>query len=277
MHHDHCDGYSLRTRLRCTYGNANKHARGAKYIDELERKVDELEDRLRGVSTGSTSLSSPTTARSQGSSSALTADESFPSGTRCTSMTSLLSNTSLRRNLDTVTSRESDEEYGSDDAVHTICAPQHEQPFSADTEVAFRGHSSGIEIIRSLRGHCDRLMGVSIDPNQSAAKLANALDRAFPSQFANLNTMTPVFLPPTDKLMRWTSIAFAEAFSLWPCIDRQTFEFDVRRLLDQQSYLTRADQDSLSLIYAVLALGQRFDPVIIETEPEIFELGIIRG
>lgn len=267
----------IQFRLRCTYGNANKQARGAKYIDELERKVDELEERLRGNSTGSASISSPTTARSETSFSAFNTNEPSSSGRTRTSTTSLPSKSSRRHSLDILTSQESDEEHISDDAVDTISAPLSAQPVQPDTEVAFRGHSSGIEVVRSLRSHCDRLMGFSIDPDQSAAKLASALDRAFPSQFANLNTMAEVFLPPTDKLMRWTGIAFAESFSLWPFIDRQTFEFDVHRLLKQKGYLTPADQDSLSLIYAVLALGQRSDQEIIDTEPEIFEIGTIRG
>ena len=142
----------------------------------------------------------------------------------------------------------------------------------------YRGKSTGIEILRHLIYFGESFLHFAIEPGGSAAKLASALDHSFSLHYLFLDSMTNVFLPSFTKLKRWTNIAFAEAFTLWPFIDREGFHANVMRLFEQPNFgRDEIDRDNLGLIYAVLALGQRYDPEPVEMSDDPSELGQFGG
>lgn len=171
------------------------------------------------------------------------------------------------------------EYHANDDVVETIdCPRETEVPEDNISVTLYRGNSTGIEIVRNLRRLCDSYVGFAINPEPSATKLAKALDRSFPLHYLSLDAMANVSLPSASQVRRWVDIAFTEAFSLWPFIDRQLFDFNMKRLFEQQNFgRARSDRDNLALAFAVLALGQRYDPDLIEIGGDCFETGNVRG
>ena len=165
------------------------------------------------------------------------------------------------------------------DVVETIdYAREDEASNDDDAESVYRGDSTGIEIVHNLRRLCDSFVGFTVDPDNSATKMANALDRPFPVHFLSLDSMANVSLPSEAQVHRWIDIAFTEAFTLWPFIDRQLFNFHVQRLLEQKNFgREKFDSDNLGLIYAVIALGQRNDPDLVDVGGDCFESAEVRG
>jgi hypothetical protein len=125
----------------------------------------------------------------------------------------------------------------------------------------FRGTSTGIEILCSLRRFCNTFAGFSNDSDQSGTDIGDALDTSLPETSHLAGPWHNMHYLSHAQVYRWVTIAFAEAFMLWPFIDRQTFDGRVSRLFEQGiSGPDRLGDDELSLIHAVIGLGQRHDP-----------------
>lgn len=138
---------------------------------------------------------------------------------------------------------------------------EHESPGRL---FAYRGRTTGIEVLRGLRQLCDAFVNLSVNPDQKAAEMANALDCAAPSSdLPTISPPSPVFLSEAI-VRRWIDLAFARSFVLWPFLDRESFNAYVNRTL-QAGVLGESsrDDDQLALLHAVLALGQRNDPDLI--------------
>jgi len=70
-----------------------------------------------------------------------------------------------------------------------------------------------------------------------------------------------------SDIRRWINIAFNDMFTLWPFIDRETFETEVRRMFAPgKADRGEVDHDRLGLLHAVIALGQRNDPELLSDE-----------
>lgn len=61
---------------------------------------------------------------------------------------------------------------------------------------------------------------------------------------------------------RWIDLAFAESFVLWPFINRELFNVDVRRILEGgvSGSESPCDNDQVGLLHSVIALRQRNNP-----------------
>ena len=166
-----------------------------------------------------------------------------------------------------------------DDVVETIDYASEAETSNGDDAVSvYRGKSTGIEIVRNLRRLCNSFVGFKVDPDNSAMKMANALDSSFPVHYLSLDSMAYVCFPSEAQVHRWIDIAFTEAFTLWPFIDRQLFNFHVQRLLEQKNFgREKCDGDNLGLIHAVIALGQRYDPDLADVGGDCFESAEVRG
>ena len=166
-----------------------------------------------------------------------------------------------------------------DDVVETIDHAREAETSNGDIAVSvYRGKSTGIEIVRNLRRLCNSFVGFKVDPDNSAMKMANALDSSFPLHLLSLDSMAYMCFPSEAQVHRWIDIAFTEAFTLWPFIDRQLFNLHVQRLLEQKNFgRENCDVDNLGLIHAVIALGQRYDPDLINVGGDCFKSAEVRG
>ena len=161
----------------------------------------------------------------------------------------------------------------SDDVVETIDYSREGQVSGNDSPVSvYRGRHTGVEIVRNLRQFCNSFVGIPIDPMNSATKLADALDLACPLKTLSLNSRPNVYFPSATRVQRWIEIAFDEAFTLWPFIDRRRFDSQVKRLFEGKDLEQEIiEDDHLGLIHAVIALGQRSDPDLVGADDNHFE------
>jgi hypothetical protein len=133
----------------------------------------------------------------------------------------------------------------------------------------YRGRTTGVEIMRSLRDLCDTFVDLPTSPDHPAAKMVEALD--FQAPFENLPMVSAAdsFFALGPMIGRWIDIAFDEAFILFPFIDRKMFKTYVRRLFDgEASDQDGCDNDHIGLLHVIVALGQRHDPNLITLDSE---------
>jgi hypothetical protein len=230
--------------------------------------VEDLEARLRQLSVGSIGQNNPRFQDDESNS-----QESLWDG--LTKVDSALSLTSSKRNsLRTMSTASSGAlpEY----LVDTLyLGPQEKAP--KDISI-YRGRTTGVEIMRSLRDLCDTFLGLPTNPDHPAAKMVEALD--FQAPFDNLPMVSAAdsFFALGPMIGRWIDIAFDEAFILFPFIDRDTFKTYVRRLFDHEtSDQDGCDNDHIGLLHAIIALGQRHDPNLITLGGERSESVETRG
>lgn len=233
--------------LSCSYGHTVKQARGPSYVAHLEKKVEELEGRIRKGSVASDASTDEAKSTSQsprfGSSlrTSPTAMEapSLPAvGPLAPRQIIFPSDYSFR---DPMIS-------SSDSMINTITSEPRGKPF-------------GIDVLRQLWNFCNQISSPPISNRpESSIKLAQALDSPTPVDSLPINPSGPPLLPAKAMVLRWIGIAFAECFTLWPFVDRSQVERTAFRLYNTSTFgHDENDRDDLALLYALVALGQRFD------------------
>ncbi|CAK3810541.1 fungal-specific transcription factor domain-containing [Lecanosticta acicola] len=233
--------------LSCSYGHVIKQARGPSYVAHLEKKVEELEGRIRKASVASEvstdDAKSPSQSPQFGSSFNTTpATIAAPptSSVPSLSLESLSFSNYYSFHTSTVSF--------SDSMVNTItCEP--------------RGKPFGVDILRQLCNHCNQITSPPISTRpESSIKLAQALDCPNSLDLLPMNANGPPLLPAKAMVLRWINIAFSEAFLLWPFVDRPQVERTAFRLYNTNTFgQDENDGDDLALLYALVALGQRVD------------------
>jgi hypothetical protein len=130
----------------------------------------------------------------------------------------------------------------------------------------YRGRTTGVEVFRVLRGLCNTFLGLKIDSDNAAWDMADALDSAFPTHSNSTTSLAKICFSSEASIKRWIDIAFAQAFQLWPFIDREDLDFRAQQLIEQgHTGHGRSDDDHLGLVHAVIALGQRHDVGLVDT------------
>lgn len=125
-----------------------------------------------------------------------------------------------------------------------------------------RAKSFGIDVLRQLYDFCYDLSQVGRCHDQnSAMKIVQALDAPFPLDQSPAGGTRNLLLPPKEFMSSWVELAFSEALLLWHFVDKEIFESLLHRMCSAWPDFghDESDQDDLALLYAVLALGQRFD------------------
>lgn len=92
-------------------------------------------------------------------------------------------------------------------------------------------------------------------------KIVHALDTPFSlDDFPSGGSGIPA-LPPNEVLFSWIELAFSEALPLWHFVDKAYVERIPSRLWSTSTVFGQDenDKDDLALLYAILALGQRFE------------------
>lgn len=136
-----------------------------------------------------------------------------------------------------------------------------------DRMTVYRGSTTGLEVLRSLRQTCDCFIDRSGEPLHGAAEIVDALDTTASAEGHRLASRADLSFSSKASVRRWIDTAFDQAFILWPFIDREAFNEYVEQLyvhhgLERGDY----DQDRVGLLHAVIALGQRHDPSLIKPD-----------
>lgn len=135
------------------------------------------------------------------------------------------------------------------------------------TMTIYRGKKTGVEVFRVLRDLCDSFLGLRVNSDNAAMKMANALDSTFPTHSNSTTSLARTFFASEKSVKRWIDIAFSQAFILWPFIDREAFDIHAQRLIEQGHHgRHKSNDDELGLVHAVIALGQRHDAQLINTK-----------
>ncbi|SMQ47618.1 unnamed protein product [Zymoseptoria tritici ST99CH_3D7] len=124
-----------------------------------------------------------------------------------------------------------------------------------------RGKAFGIDLLRQLCNFCYDLPRPGGSHRQeSALKIMQALDSPFSLDgFPTGGAGHPV-LPQKDRLVAWIELAFQEALPLWHFVGKSQIEAILYRVYNTSSNgAEESDRDDLALIYALIALGQRFE------------------
>lgn len=253
-------------RLHCSYGHKVKQTRGPSYVAHLEKKVEELEERLK--STTFTPWDADLAPKS-----------TSPSPTHDTFSTAQGSCTVSDWTDVSVTapsSRASDQRgrFGQFGSFQGLPHPPQTGAFLMSVTSEPRGFF-GIDILRQLWNR--RSTTGSFDTNNgcdASLMLVQALDA--PISVDNLPVDAAPLLPPKTQLIHWIGVAFKEVLPLFPFVDRSIVQMIIYRLYNTNSFGQNAnDKDELALLYALLALGQRFDPAKTMTAAECKIQGLV--
>ncbi|KAF2216648.1 hypothetical protein CERZMDRAFT_93938 [Cercospora zeae-maydis SCOH1-5] len=244
--------------------NADLHL-GPAYVAHLEKKVKALQDELsrppHSAEHMTASHEDPVAAKTPASSS------SRPSPM----------NSSARPSL---SSKSSDPSYIYPESVRSGSVKPaagltsfSETPVYLETLTAEpRAKAFGTDLLRQLFNFCNQIASSPNCPQNSSIKLVEALDNAHAIGESPV-TSSPL-IPERVITLRLVELAFSEAFQLWPFVDRAQIDRTLHRLYNTSSFGQEAgDTDELALVYAVLALGQRFD----STTPAAAEVRRIQG
>ena len=233
-------------------------------IAHLEHKVEGLEAQLRRLSSIST-LSSNSNDSSSSFDSAPSMSEDVSASRALTHVNSQSSMTSIRSGSQEG-QRPGLQHQFSTDFLESLGPIRLSSPAEGgvDTPI-YRGTTTGIEILRSLRHFCDSFIARSGGAIQSASEIVDALDTTASVETQWTTSRADFSFSSKSSVRRWMDLAFDQAFTLWPFIDRDALNEYVEQLygdqgLEGQDY----DQDRIGLLHAVIALGQRHDSTLIK-------------
>lgn len=232
--------------LQCSFGERLKQARGPQYVAHLEQKVEKLEEQIRRASIASGSSAQGLASASQsplvGAACPISPTMTSPEQRSLSSIPSSLQNS-----------------FGTFDNAYNETATNENTRYLSMITSEPRGKPFGIDVLRQLWNLCNHIASPAVSNRpESSIKLVQALDAQLPID-SFVSSSNPL-LPPKAHLVSWTRIAFAEAFHLWPFVSKSHIEQLIYRMYNTNTFgQDENDRDDLALLYALLALGQRFD------------------
>ncbi|KXT17958.1 hypothetical protein AC579_9583 [Pseudocercospora musae] len=262
----HCDACRM-TGLQCSFGHVVKQTRGPAYVAHLEKRIADLEERLRQASQVSGMSDDDTLSPTQASSSISmakispieTSDPSLPSNL---SDPGHLDNSPILACTENQCFPNSSETYHEDEN-DVLTSDRHAEYVDTITTEP-RGKLYGLDILRQLHNLSNRIT-LRMDVAQSSIKVVEALDNSHITKELQMGAHQPC-LPQKHETLSLITTAFSGAFHLWPFIDRTHVDNTIYRLYHTNEFGQEPrDRDDLALLYAVLALGQRFETITVES------------
>jgi len=237
-------------------------------IAHLEHKVEGLEAQIRKLSVNSV-----------GSNGSQTQDmetdgqlQSWPQLKQVDSALSMASSKSMSSNL----SRRTSSVGTSGNIADPLFLDLKEEAPGSMT--VYRGRTTGVEIMRSLRHLCDTFVGFRMEPNRPATEIVSALDSKAPFARLPVVSLAGSFFSPVHMIRKWITFAFDEAFVLWHFIDRDAIDNHVQQFLEAGvSDQDGCDNDLTGLLHSIIALGQRHDPDLVTSKGNRYQWEETRG
>lgn len=220
----------------------------------LEHKVEDLEAKLRKLSVSST-VTDDSQTQDVGSRGRI------PSWTGLTQVDSTVSTASS--NQDSLVSMCSIPSPGLPEYLVDTLYLDPKEKIPQETSV-YRGRTTGVEIVQSLRDLCETFIGSSKRSDHPTTKIVDALDHQAPFENLPMVSVADSFLFLGPTVGKWIDLAFNESFVTWPFIDRESLDTFVKRLSNREiSEQDGCDNDHIGLLHAIIALGQRHDPSLV--------------
>lgn len=243
-------------RLDCSYGSRIKQARGATYVVHLERRVEELQNRMdyaRDIDARRSSL--PFTQTDSRIADQRAVDNlSFHVPDAISPYAYDSSPNTQYSNVEPAPPFSADAEY-----VETIGWPEGRPESSLAMPY---GKACGFEVLRRMRALCSDVVQGSVygreDPD--IEKLLRSLDYSI-SVFRTSAHIGPVTFPAEADTWYYLESAFAESLRTWPFIERSAVEAIVYRQFrnpDETQEMLNTEED-IALLYIILAIGLRSD------------------
>lgn len=236
--------------IGCSYGMPLRQERSPTHLVHLERRVEELENRLRKSLTSSVRADSDSTEQLLGDS------QSFEKRGRQVAQTTL--------------SADGLSLYEQQNPVHDIAQAaentlQAYLPCSDRGRIrACRGPSSSLDMLCRVVTMCGELTGIDYGIAECQASRLTAAFENSPAldQSAQVprNHRTFLNLPPKDQLSRCVDIALEKACPLLQFISRSTIDSATESVYNFQVGPDNKEvQRSFALLYILVALGKRFE------------------
>lgn len=126
----------------------------------------------------------------------------------------------------------------------------------------YHGHFGGLTVLRSVRNLCYSAENDSQDLRDglSGASLVEAFDSPYLVLPERHHVADYAPLPPVQRLTDTINTALDRALTCQECIERGElwYQIDALHQRNWETY-TRADRSMLALVYALLALGRRYE------------------
>ncbi|KAF7190308.1 hypothetical protein HII31_08639, partial [Pseudocercospora fuligena] len=262
----HCD--ACRTiGLQCSFGHVVKQTRGPAYVAHLEKRIADLQERLRQASQKSGMGVGDTLSSTQASSSNSMVNMS-PIETSHSSPLSKLSDSGRLGNSPVLVCTENhcfpnSGETRLENENDVLTSDQHAEYVDTVTTEP-RGKLYGLDVLRQLYNLSNRIT-LRMEGAQSSIKMVEALNNSHATNDLQTDAHQPC-LPQKHETLSLITTAFSEAFHLWPFIDRTHVDNTIYRLYNTDEFGQEpSDCDDLALLYAVLALGRRFETITVDS------------
>lgn len=222
------------------------------YIQSLERKVEELEGLLdRGSSRNLDDASSPPTPPSGQDDKEWRESPAPMTPAKPKEVPASIVLTSGKSSV-----------AGSDeDVIETMVgADEQEPPFEK-----YRGSFAGLSLLKRVHNLCKHVSATrrkNSDVTALQDDFMNAFDFASPDSDSSLSWDAFVMLPSRDNFNRSIDIVVDQACCNMQFLDRQILEQVARQVYaENEAESRRQSRKPLALVYAVLALSRRFEPI----------------
>ncbi|KAK5018571.1 Gypsy retrotransposon integrase-like protein 1 [Cryomyces antarcticus] len=232
----------------CTDTRPSRRSTGANYIEQLEKKVKELEALIGGSAA----------IDDHGDDDQFDIfDESNGAETQHERATDPPSHRHIHRSSDpNAVLSAADEEM-----LETMIPVSDSSPMPGEGLSAYRGRFAGLSLLERLRNLCSRLAGQAEKrpADSSREDFVYAFD--YPSPTSNPIEPSDGFaiLPAKGTILQRVQIAFDQACCLMQFMHQPTVESHIHCIYAiEPEHYTKEDRKFLALLYALLALGTRF-------------------
>jgi hypothetical protein len=237
--------------MGCSYDEPDRRMTAVEYIQSLERKVEELESLLnRDGNEGSVRSTPPTPLTSR-------SDRPWLVGETPSSATLPKDSNSVA-----IQSRRPSVSGSDEDVIETMVgAGEYDSPHASSFE-RYRGSFAGLSLLRRVHNLCKHASANRKNPDVEALQddFIHGFDFVSPTNDSAIPWDAFAMLPSKTSLDRAIDVVVSQSCVNMQFLDRAALE-DIARLVYAESEReSKASRKPLALIYAVLALGRRFEP-----------------
>lgn len=243
----------LTQKSGCSYEELNRRQSSAVYISRLEKKVEELEKML-----GRRASASVVSCQAFGS-----IPPSSPTGTYVAD----------------------EHEEVSDDAtlehemIETMVKIDDLEGQRSDPS-QYWGSFSGLSLLQRLHGLCRSVSGLRqvSDGDAAGDDIVHAFDGQLPDESSPMSLNAFALLPNKERMCHYIDIVLKEACCNIQFLSMSALRTTVNHMYEEKDHdLAAQDRRHLALLYAITALGRRFELETVQKNSGFSPKGSIRG